>query len=90
MFVALVGVVVSLGACGDSSANPPGPPDARGPDAPVVEVDASPQAPDASCFMNPTTHAEIINACTTADKVDKDDSNLPLLNDDGSLPPLPP
>lgn len=46
-------------------------------------------APDDSCFENPTTHAEIINACTTAQKMIKL-PNLPLLNQDGSLPPLPP
>ncbi|MDI1442814.1 hypothetical protein [Polyangium sp. 6x1] len=40
------------------------------------------------CFTTPTTHVEIINACTDAEKVDKV-VNLPLLNDDGSLPPLP-
>jgi hypothetical protein len=45
--------------------------------------------PDASCFENPTTHAEIINACTTAQKVFKQ-PDLPLLNQDGSLPQLPP
>jgi hypothetical protein len=47
---------------------------------------------DASCFdlsgvANPT-HDQIINACTTADKIFKD-SKPPLLNADGSLPPLP-
>ena len=43
---------------------------------------------DASCFMNPTTHNEIINACTTAEKIYKT-THPPLLNADGSLPPLP-
>jgi hypothetical protein len=43
-------------------------------------------APD--CVMNPTTHEEIINACTDAEKVAKEPV-LPLLNPDGSLPPLP-
>lgn len=58
-------------------------------DAPVVVdagVDAAP--PDASCFTNPTTYNEIINACTTAQKIYKD-SHPTLLNSDGSLPPLP-
>lgn len=40
------------------------------------------------CFTNPITHVEIINACTTADKVDKM-SVLPLLGPNGELPPLP-
>lgn len=52
-------------------------------------IDAPMSTPDASCFENPTTHAEIINACTTAAKVEKKPT-LPLLNPDGSLPTLPP
>jgi hypothetical protein len=69
--------LASAAACGDDGgAQPP--------------KDASEDAaPDASCFENPTTHAEIINACTTAQKVTKTPT-LPLLNQDGSLPPLPP
>jgi hypothetical protein len=43
---------------------------------------------DASCFTNPTTHFEIINACTTAQKIYKK-SHPPLLEPDGTLPPLP-
>lgn len=64
-------------ACGDDD-NP------ANHDAPIV-VDAG---VDASCFTNPTTHNEIINACTTTQKIYKD-SNPPHLNPDGSLPPLP-
>jgi hypothetical protein len=40
-----------------------------------------------ACFTNPQTHDEIINACTDAEKIDKI-VNLPLLEADGSLPPL--
>ena len=40
------------------------------------------------CFTNPMTHLEIINGCTDAEAVDKV-VNLPLLNGDGTLPPLP-
>lgn len=40
------------------------------------------------CFVNPTTHFEIINACTNAEKVDKE-THLPLLLSDGGLPALP-
>ena len=36
--------------------------------------------PDASCFTNPQTYTEIINACTTATKIYKD-SHPPLLED---------
>jgi hypothetical protein len=44
--------------------------------------------PDASCFMNPQTHYEIINACTTAQKVFKN-THPPLLGNGDTLPPLP-
>jgi hypothetical protein len=40
------------------------------------------------CFTNPTTHFEIINACTDAARIDKKPL-LPLLLADGGLP-LPP
>jgi hypothetical protein len=40
------------------------------------------------CFDNPTTHYEIINACTDAEALEKNPV-LPLLNADGSLPPIP-
>lgn len=69
------------GACGDDHSAPK---DAAG-DA--MPVDGG--TPDADCFMNPQTHEEIINACTTAQKVTKNPT-LPLLNPDGTLPPLPP
>jgi hypothetical protein len=41
-----------------------------------------------SCYTNPRTHYEIINACTDAQSFDKN-PRLPLLQPDGSLPPLP-
>lgn len=63
-------------ACGDDS--PAGPQDAGATDAPL----------DASCFDNPQTHYEIINACTTAQKIYKD-SHPQLIGSDGTLPPLP-
>ena len=71
---------VFAAACGD---NRKGPGDGGLPADAAVDA-----APDASCFMNPTTHEEIINACTTAQKYYKD-SHPPLLNSDGTLPPLP-
>jgi hypothetical protein len=55
-------------------------------DAGVV-VDAAPV--DASCFTDPHTNEEIINACTSAQKIYKTPV-LPLRNADGSLPALPP
>jgi hypothetical protein len=51
-------------------------------------VDTGGGGPDASCFENPTTHYEIINACTTAQKVYKN-SHPALIGSDGTLPPLP-
>jgi hypothetical protein len=68
--------LVFTAACGDDNA--------ANHDA-AIPVDAP---LDASCFTNPTTHNEIINACTTAQQVFKD-SNPPLQDPDGSLPPLP-
>ncbi|HEY0252346.1 MAG TPA: hypothetical protein VGC41_12515 [Kofleriaceae bacterium] len=56
-------------------------------DAAVVQ-DAPVAIPDASCFTNPQTHEEIINACTDAQKIIKNPT-LPLLDPDGSLPALP-
>jgi len=44
--------------------------------------------PDASCFTDPHTHYEIINACTTAQKIYK--PGRPALElPDGGLPPTP-
>ena len=70
--------LVFAAACGDDGAAQPK----------DAGVDAA-GSPDAACFENPQTHLEIINACTTAQKVFKT-PNLPLRNPDGSLPPLPP
>jgi hypothetical protein len=74
---------LALAACGDSTSSPK--------DA-AAHQDAGPVdgsgGPDASCFTNPHSHYEIINACTGAQKVYKD-SHPPLLNPDGSLPMLP-
>jgi hypothetical protein len=67
-------------ACGNSSNSPK---DAAVLDGPVVDAGT-----DASCFTNPQTSYEIINACTTAQKIYKD-SHPPLEGSDGSLPPLP-
>lgn len=44
--------------------------------------------PDASCFTNPQTYHQIINACTDSVQVFKD-SHPPLLRADGTFPPLP-
>jgi hypothetical protein len=79
LFVTLAFVLAA--GCSDDGGSTTTPKDAA--------VDAT-VTPDAQCFAGtPTTHEEIINACTTAQKVYKD-SKPPLLNADGSLPPLPP
>jgi hypothetical protein len=66
--------LVLVAACGDNAKNAPS--------------DASVDGPP-PCFNNPQTYNEIINACTNAQAIFKD-SHPPLLNADGSLPPLPP
>ena len=78
LFMSLAFVFVA--ACGDNG----------GTVKPVdAGVDTGP-APDAACFAGtPTTHEEIINACTSAQKIYKN-SHPAKLNPDGSLPPLPP
>ncbi|HNN91551.1 MAG TPA: hypothetical protein PKI03_04755 [Pseudomonadota bacterium] len=48
----------------------------------------SPVSDDMSCYTQPTTHLEILNACTSAQSVSKQPV-LPLLRADGTLPPLP-
>lgn len=76
LFIALALVLAS--ACGDDGNTVTEPKDA-GIDTPA----------DASCFTNPTTHYEIINACTNAQKIYKT-TRPPLQSADGTLPPLPP
>ena len=68
---------------GGDTAAPPG--DSGGGDTSTLPD--GPPAPD-DCVVNPTTHLEIINACTDASRFDKK-PNLPLLLADGGLPPLP-
>jgi hypothetical protein len=73
--------LLAMGACGNNAATKH---DAGVDDAPA---DAA-GGPDASCFTNPQTHYEIINACTGAEKIFKP-GRPPLENPDGSLPQLP-
>lgn len=100
--VALLGllVVASAGAaasagCDDGNAvkEPILPRDGgtgTGSDGAVTSGDGGPLADGApsDCFPNPTTHLEIINACTDAVKIAKSPT-LPLRYPDGGLPPLP-
>ncbi len=55
-------------------------------DLPLPSLDMA-QA-ETPCVKNPQTHVEILNACTSAQSVDKK-TLLPLLRSDGTLPPLP-
>ena len=61
-------------------------PDMSGPAASDDDM-AKPTA-DFGCYAKPRTHVELLNACTTAQSVDKQPV-LPLLKSDGTLPPLP-
>lgn len=76
----ILGLMVALAACGSDNKDNPGTPDTAPADGPVTV--------DAACFMNPTTHNEIINACTEAQKIERN-VTPPLLNPDGTLPALP-
>ena len=55
-------------------------------DAPA-KPDAGDGPPDADRIENPQTGEESLDACTTAERIDKAPS-LPLRNEDGSLAPL--
>lgn len=77
--------LMALGVgCGDDGGTQPATDANHNPHDAGVET-----PPDASCFTNPTTHDEIINACTFVQQIFKD-SHPPLLEPDGTLPPLPP
>ncbi len=90
------GALLALVAgCGDNTPNNNGAPDfatmAPPPDmamAPTGDMALGPTGPDLGCYLNPVTHIQIINACTNAMATDKTPV-LPLLNKDGTLPPLP-
>jgi hypothetical protein len=82
VLAALAALFLLGAACGDDDAG------GRPIDA-SAGIDASPPGPDASCYEDPQTHFEIINACTDAESVEKN-PELPLLEEDGSLPPIDP
>ena len=88
----LTGAAAFQVACGDDdnavnetldSGNPITPTDSSASDSNAGDTGLT----DAGCFLNPTTHFEIINACTDATKIDKNPVLTKLLPD-GSLPPL--
>lgn len=87
VLVFLVGALLGLGglvACGDSGSSSPS-------DLAVGQVappDLTPPGPDLGCYPHPETYQALLNACTTAMSIDKTPV-VPLLNKDGTLPPLP-
>jgi hypothetical protein len=52
------------------------------------DLSTTPATPDMGCYAKPTTYLELLNACTNAQAIDKTPVT-PLLNADGTLPPLP-
>jgi hypothetical protein len=80
-------LILALAACSGKSNNKMAPADMAMMQQPNVDLASNPDlAP--SCVMNPMTHLELINACTTADSVDKT-PQYPVLAPNGQLPPLP-
>lgn len=76
---------VSLSACGDDDKTEPALDGGAQTDGGAPGSNAGMLA----CFSGtPTTHLELINACTSAEGVEKTPV-LPLLLIDGGLPPLP-
>jgi hypothetical protein len=61
-----------------------------GASGPSAQPDLAQASPDlgTACSTNPMTHVELLNACTTADSVDKTPF-YPTLAPNGELPPLP-
>lgn len=76
--------VMALGVgCGDDGST-------QKPDAAPLHDASIDSTIEPTCFSGtPTTHEQIINACTTAQGIEKT-TKPPLLLPDGSLPALPP
>ena len=91
------GAFALIGACNDDNAiHENVPVDSGGPstdsgapqDGGTIIITGDSSIP-VDCFAGDAqTYVEIINACTTATKIDKHPT-LPLLQADGGLPPLP-
>jgi hypothetical protein len=85
--LALVGALALgalVAACGDNGNNNGGSPD-------MAMTGGGGDMATAACSMNPMTHEELLNACTTAQTGDpaKDAPYYPSLAPNGNLPPLP-
>lgn len=95
MLLAATAVAGSMVACDDdgNAVKEPTPGVDSGPgpgtdSGPNPDGGPLPDGAPGDCVQNPTTHEEIINACTDAVKITKNPT-LPLLSPDGGLPPLP-
>lgn len=87
---ALAGLAAYAAACDDSSSSAikePVPDAGGGTGGDSGAGDSGGDSGPKDCFDNPTTHFEIINACTNAVKITKNPTLNKLL-DDGGLPPL--
>ncbi len=85
--LAVVAAAVACTSSNDGTATTPPGTDA----GPGVHLDAAPSGDAAypACVTNPQTYLDIINACTDAQAVDKQD-DLSVMNlPDGGLRPLP-
>ena len=87
----LVLLLASLAGCTSSASHPASAVDSGA----LPPVDAGGGAdgvgppPTPSCFTNPHTYLEIINACTDAQAIDKQEDLSPMNLPDGALRPLP-
>ena len=92
MLCVAIGASLALGglaACGDTATSSfSDMAAATSPDMQVAPADMTPRGPDLGCYANPVTYQALLNACTTAQAIDKTPVT-PLLNQDGTLPPLP-
>ncbi|HZS40505.1 MAG TPA: hypothetical protein VFF06_26920 [Polyangia bacterium] len=78
---------MTLTACTDNTAAPPVADMAMMQSTPDLSTPPGPPA-DLGCYGMPTTHVQIINACTSAQSFDKTPF-YPSLAPGGNLPPLP-
>jgi hypothetical protein len=91
---AVIALFISVGAAGAGCGNGSSPDQAMVRDQSMAPADQSPSPADGGagvdlgCYLSPTTHLQILNACTTAEQFDKT-AVTPLLHADGTLPPLP-
>jgi hypothetical protein len=82
--VVAVGLGALVAACGDDGGG-------NGGGTPDMAMQGGGDMAGPACSMNPMTHEELLNACTTAQTGDpsKDAPYYPTLAPNGQLPPLP-